>query len=70
MTKRIKTIPAICRTCSGDGRIWQQVEAMPQHIQGKHAVCPQCLGSGMVNVRIESTITITPKRVTIVPDED
>lgn len=60
MSKRIYNKLAICRTCGGEGRTWQQVEAMPQHIQGKWQPCPQCQGSGMVKVRIESTLTITP----------
>jgi DnaJ-class molecular chaperone len=51
---------AICRNCGGDGRTWQPTPGMPQHENGHWGTCPQCQGSGMVIVRIKSTLTITP----------
>lgn len=58
---RIYNKSAICRACGGDGRKWKPTEGMPQHKSGQWETCDLCKGTGMVNVRIATTVTITPK---------
>lgn len=57
-----RTNTHVCARCGGNGSEWINSTILPQRKQGEWKKCPDCEGSGMVEVYKEIAITVRPKK--------
>lgn len=54
------TSTQLCGKCGGDGIVWEYGDRTHGSDSSRWEKCPLCQGYGMVSVKKDTTVTITP----------